>query len=696
MKPASDAALQLGDQVQFLPGVGPARAEALKKLGVLTVGDLLEYFPFRYDRHESRVIENLLEGTTASVVGEITAVRRKFSPRGPTVSATMADNTGRCSLSWFNAPWMMDRIHQGAIVRATGKVSVYQGLAQLLNPTITVLGEDGVAVDRPGVDRLEPVYPASGAISSRQISRIIQAQLDRLLERVTDFHPAALLKKRGLTDRRRALRAIHRPANEREHDVARRRLAYDELLFMQLATGLMRYHRRREGAAPALPCTQEINRRIRRRFPFTLTTGQDRAIQAIAADLARPRPMNRLLQGDVGCGKTVVALYAALVAVANKTQAAIMAPTEILAEQHARAIGQYLADSRVRHRLLVGGLAARERTQLLRQIAAGEVDLVVGTHALIEQDVVFDKLGLVIVDEQHRFGVRQRAFMRLKGRSPHYLVMTATPIPRTLAMTVFGDLDVTTIDELPPGRSPVQTRVVPPAKQQQAWDYVRGRLDKGEQSFVVYPIIDESDKLEVRAATVEYERLRKTALSRYRVGLLHGRLKREERDAVMADLVTGQIDVLVATTVIEVGIDVPNATGMIIEHAERYGLSQLHQLRGRVGRGRRGGYCFLMSDSAEGDNERLEVLSRTGDGFKIAEEDLRLRGPGEMLGTRQHGLPELRVADLLRDGELLRHAQQDADEMIRADPQLRRPEHADVRAALMTKYGETLAFLDVA
>jgi ATP-dependent DNA helicase RecG len=398
----------------------------------------------------------------------------------------------------------------------------------------------------------------------------------------------------------------------------------------------------------------------------------------------------------VGCGKTVVALYAALVTVANRCQAAIMAPTELLAEQHYRSIDKYLADSRVRYALLVGRLGAKERRDMVAQIENGEVDLVVGTHALIQEDVCFQRLSLVVVDEQHRFGVRQRATIRSKGPSPHYLVMTATPIPRTLAMTVFGDLDVTTIDDLPPGRAPIQTRVVGDANSKEVWRFVCSRLDQGEQAYVVYPLIDESDKLEVKAATTECQRLSKQVFPGRSVGLLHGRLKPEERDAVMADFVAGRVDVLVATTVVEVGIDVPNATCMVIEHAERYGLSQLHQLRGRIGRGSRPGYCMLMTDSINGETtQRLSVLAATTDGFKIAEEDLRLRGPGEMMGTRQHGLPELRVANLVSDIDLLRMAQQDAGRIVQQDPQLRRPEQAVLRSLLMQKYRDTIELLDV-
>ena len=698
MSPDAQPGFRLTDDIQYLPGVGPQRAVRLRGLGIAVVADLLEYFPVRHDRHESRTIENLDEGMIATVVGRITGVRRSlgFGRRGPSVSATLIDNTGQCKLCWFNASWMADRVQRGMTVRATGKVTEYQQSAQLINPSLTVLDDDAEPVDESEPPEFAAVYPATAGMSSQAIGRLITTHLDGMLSQAHEWYAPAFVEARGLPPRRWALGVMHRPTDEQDVERARRRLAYDELLLMQVATSLVRYHRRERATARPLAGTPEIDRRIRRRFPFDLTRAQDRAVAAIASDLNQKRPMNRMLQGDVGCGKTVVALYAALVAVANKTQVAIMAPTELLAEQHARSIDTYLSGSRVRHRLLRGGLPARERRETLLAIEAGDLDIVVGTHALIQEDVRFGRLGLVIVDEQHRFGVRQRAMIRGKGPAPHYLVMTATPIPRTLAMTVFGDLDVTTIDELPPGRSRIQTRIVGPSEQESAWNVVRERLARGEQAFVVYPIIDESDSLELRAASTEFEKLSQTVFSDRRVGLLHGRLGTAQREKVMMAFMGGRLDVLVATTVVEVGIDVPNATCMVVEHAERYGLSQLHQLRGRIGRGDRPGHCFLMTGSANAlSNERLAVLAKTTDGFEIAEEDLRLRGPGEMLGTRQHGLPELRVADLLRDGELLRTAQRDAGDLIREDPQLRRPPNAVLRSMLLAKYERTLAFLDV-
>lgn len=696
MNAISPHRFSLRDKVQYLPGVGPQRAALLGRLGIETIDDLLEHLPMRYERRECRTIEHLDEGMYATVVGQVTALRRRLGRRGATISATLTDNTGRCSLSWFNAGWIVDRLGRGDVIRASGKVARFRDRPQLVNPRFTVLGAEAAPVDETEPAEYEAVYPATLSLSSRMIARLIGPNLDDLLELVVERYSAAYRAARDLIPRRSAIETLHRPRSDEQMAQARRRLAYDELLLLQLATTLARRHRLSGPAAEALTTTAHIDDRIRRRFPFRLTPAQDRAVERIVSDLAASRPMNRMLQGDVGCGKTVVALYAALVAVANRRQVAIMAPTELLADQHHRSVSQFLSDSRVRHGLLIGGLPARRRGELLRAIEDGSMDIVIGTQALIQSDVRFDRLALVIVDEQHRFGVRQRATIRSKGPAPHYLVMTATPIPRTLAMTVFGDLDVTTIDALPPGRAGTTTRIARPPEHASVWDAVRDRLAAGEQAYVVYPLVEESEHLAVRAATTEYERLKRDVFPEFNVGLLHGRMASDDREAVMTSFAAGQTSVLVCTTVIEVGIDVANATTLVVEHADRYGLSQLHQLRGRVGRADKPGHCFLMTDAPDGrDPRRLAVLARTSDGFAIAEEDLRLRGPGEMLGTRQHGLPELRVADLVNDGELLRMAQRDADEIGRTDPHLHSADHAVLRSVMLDRYSDRLGWLGV-
>ena len=629
------------------------------------------------------------------MVAELRSVRRRGGYVRPSLLAVLEDATGRCYVRWFNARSLADRLEPGMVLRVHGKVDEYNNLALFTNPKFEIVADDEPkrAAD---AGRLVPVYPATAGINSQAIARAVRNVLPTVLGQIVEPYSDAYRLRHNLPLRRTAVHRMHNPTCDDDVEVARRRLAYDELLLMQLALQFRRRHQQHVATAVGLACTDLVDARIRARFPFALTEAQDRVVAEITADLARRRPMNRLLQGDVGCGKTAVALYALLVAVACRRQGVIMAPTEVLAEQHYRQTERLLGDSRVRRALLVGGMARKQRDTLREQIAAGQIDLVVGTHALLSEGVEFPSLGLVVVDEQHKFGVRQRATIRSKAETPHYLVMTATPIPRTLSMTAFGDLDVSVIDGLPPGRKPVPTTAIPASEADDVWQQVRVKVQAGEQAYVVYPLIDESEALPLRAARKEAEQLARGVFDGIEVGLLHGRMKSAEKEQVMTRFAAGKIGVLVATTVIEVGIDVPNATMMIVEHAERLGLSQLHQLRGRVGRGDKPGLCILLyEDSSETVAERLEVLCETNDGFRIAEEDLRIRGPGEILGTRQHGLPELKTADLVRDQDLLRTARQDARELLAADPQLSRPDHAILRETLLRHYADALEFVDV-
>jgi ATP-dependent DNA helicase RecG len=681
--------------VQFVSGVGPKRAALLGNLGIKTVGDLICHFPFRHQQHDKTTIADLRPGNIGTVIAKIVAFRPRRHHKGPALMATVADNTGRASVTWFNAGWVMDKLRNGAVVRLTGKVGQFGGLPQMVNPKFIVMSEDAEPIKTGQSSSTEGVYPATGPLNSAAIARIIRSALPRALPAVEEWYPQAFRAARELPPRRTAIERMHRPTRQDDLDIARRRLAYDELLVFQVAVQMARRRRVETMKAAPLACSDLIDGRIRKRLPFALTAAQNEVLVEITADLARDRPMNRLLQGDVGSGKTAVALYAALVAVANKRQAALLAPTELLAEQHHRNITDLLADAKVRHALWTGGGTRARRAQLRARAAAGELDLVVGTQALLQDDIQFMRLGLVIVDEQHRFGVRQRAILRGKGESPHYLVMTATPIPRSLAMTVFGDLDVSTIDELPPGRSTVSTKLLLRRDHEHAWTFVRARIAAGEQAYVVYPRVEEKEDSNLKAATDEAARLADGAFADARVALLHGRMTSDEKEAVMRRFAAGEADVLVATTVVEVGIDVPNATVMVIQHADRYGLAQLHQLRGRVGRGEKAGYCYLLSDSRDAEeNQRLAVLASTTDGFRIAEEDLKLRGPGELLGTRQHGLPEFKVADLLRDGELLKAARKDAKEIVQRDPELAHADWRVFRAAVMTGYAARMNLLD--
>ena len=685
--------LQLDTPVQYVKGVGPIRAAQLAELGIQTVEDLLMYFPRRFDLRRQVQPMRTLRGDeeAATVAGEVRQVEeRRFGPR-PWFQCMLDDGGGWVFAKWFHGGYLRDRIKPGIHLAVSGKVSVYREYLQFINPRFQIIWDP--AGTNLSEDELLPVYPAGGKLTSGVIAQIIKKALPLAPELIPEWLGREHLSRRGLTDRPAAVVAMHRPEDKEQWSAARRRLAYDECLLMQVGIALTRL---RDVSRPAhpLPDSELIDRRIRARFPFPLTEAQNRAVAEIAKDLARERPMNRLLQGDVGCGKTVVALYAALLAVANRKQAAIMAPTEILAAQHYHKTRTYLEGSKVRTAILVGGQAPAERRRVIDGLASGEIDIVVGTHALIGEQVRFSQLALVVVDEQHKFGVRQRSSIRGKGFAPHYLVMTATPIPRTLALTVFGDLDVSTIDALPPGRGKTTTRCVTPAKLREVLQYVRRKLTEGQQAYFIYPLVSPSPELELTAAQEAYEELASGELRGFRVGLIHGQMPPTQKEAVMRDFHAGKIQALVASVVVEVGVDVPAANVMTVMHAERFGLAQLHQLRGRIGRGAQDATCILVAEPHNPiARQRLTVLESTDDGFKIAEEDLRLRGPGEFFGTRQHGLPELKVADLVEDFELLRLGRRDAFAIVADDPGLNAPHNQQLRSQVIKAYGGRLELL---
>jgi ATP-dependent DNA helicase RecG len=687
------AQLRLDTPVQYVKGVGPTRADQLTQLGIETVEDLLLYFPRRFDLRKQAQPIGTLTGSDGAVTiaGEVTHVSAKPYGKRPFFEAIIDDGTGWVALKWFHAMYLESRIRPGIHLAASGTVSVYRETVQIVNPQYQMLwAPEEVDLDK---DELLPVYPAGAKLSSGVIGKIIHhvlPQAEHLLPRWFDM---GYLEKRGLMTRPTAVAAMHRPEDTEHWGQARRRLAYDECMLMQLGIGLMRL---RQVSRPAHPLafSPEIDQRIRARFPFTLTDAQDAAVMEIVGDLGRDRPMNRLLQGDVGAGKTVVALYAMLAAVANRKQAVILAPTEVLATQHYRKIQEYLAGSKVRTELLVGGQSAIDRRRLLDGLAEGNVDIVVGTHALLSEGVIFSNLALVVVDEQHKFGVRQRTQMRGKGFAPHYLVMTATPIPRTLAMTVFGDLDCSIIDHLPPGRGTTTTTCTNLEKMDEVIDTVAKYLEDGQQAYFIYPLVNPSPQMQLTAAQQAYHELKAGPLGKYGVGLIHGQMPSDQKQSVMQQFREGHIKVLAASVIVEVGLDVPTANVMVITHAERFGLAQLHQLRGRIGRSEADAACILVSEPANPiARRRLEVLTETHDGFKIAEEDLRIRGPGEIFGTRQHGLPELKVADLVEDFELLRVARRDAFAIIAEDPGLAAPGHQQIRREMLAAYGDRLDLL---
>jgi ATP-dependent DNA helicase RecG len=680
------AKLDPNTQLQFLKGVGPVRAKALESLGLCTVADLLSHYPFRYEIEEGqREIADLEPELTITVRGEVRRVRGRW----PAFSAEIDDGSGRCWLRWFNQKHRARGLYVGAQVIATGKVEFHNDRAELIHPRVEVFAPHDKLPDRNAQRKLLGVYPASEAINSNQIRALINNALAGLEPEPPDWLPAALRVARNLMTHHAALQAIHRPAGEAAAQAARRRLAYDELLEWQLiALGRRRLAQSR-GQARAIQMTAELDRRIRARLPFTLTAGQDAVVAELTADLCQTNPMARLLQGDVGSGKTAVAVYAALALVAHAGQVAFLAPTEVLARQHAAVLERYLADSKVRLATLVGGLSAGQRTEIRQKLAAGEIDIVVGTHALLEADVSFASLALVIIDEQHKFGVAQRAALPRKGLAPHVLSMSATPIPRTLTLTLFADLEVSIIPDRPPGRGEITTQIIPRQQAGKLYADLAPRLAAGEQAFVVCPAIRENESTEsaplVNVETL-FAELGQGQWNSLRLGMLHGSLSDEDKLATIADFAQQRLDALIATTVIEVGVDIPQATIMVIEEAQRFGLAQLHQLRGRVGRGSRDGDVYLISgDTTPIGAQRLSVLTQTHDGFAIAEADLRLRGPGDMIGTRQSGVPALRIANLVEDAELLDQARADAIKILQDDPQLNKPEHHRLRDRLRSR-----------
>jgi ATP-dependent DNA helicase RecG len=667
----------LSSPINVLSGIGPTQSKRLSRLGLRTIRDMLYFFPRRYDDFSTLKTINQLEyGEEVTIMGRVWDVKTRRTRSGKTITnVILEDGSGTIEVTWFNQPYLGDKLKPLRQIVLSGRVDEYMGRLTFQSPQWEPLDRELLHTAR-----LVPVYPLTEGIPARWLRKLIKRTVEYWSHRVPDHLPGEVRQRVELLDLETALRQIHFPEDADRLKQAHYRLAFDELFLIQI--GVLR-QRQQWQAEPgqALVIDDGVLQRFIHSLPFTMTAAQQKALDEIVRDLCQDRPMNRLLQGDVGSGKTVVAAAAMAATAASAAQAALMVPTEILAEQHYRTISRLLeakAEAQPQPqptiRLLTGSTPAAEKQAVYQGLADRTIDLVIGTHALIQEGVQFQRLALVVVDEQHRFGVAQRAALRQKGYNPHVLVMTATPIPRSLALTIYGDLDLSLVDEMPPGRQPIETRLLLPTERDRAYAFVRNQIERGRQAFIICPLVEESEKVEAKAATEEHKRLQKQVFPDLRLGLLHGRMKGEEKDAVMVQFVRGELDILVSTSVVEVGIDVPNASVMLVEGANRFGLAQLHQFRGRVGRGEHPSYCLLIADLTSAvSEERLQAIESTQDGFVLAEKDLELRGPGEFFGTRQSGLPDLRLANLA-DLRLLEIARREAQRLFDTDPQLTNPD----------------------
>jgi ATP-dependent DNA helicase RecG len=693
----------LDSPVTVLRGVQDATARLLKRLGIYTVRDALLFFPFRYDDFSAmKPIAELQPDVNQTVVGTIWDVEVRQTRNGrPMVTATVADDSGIITVTWFNQEYLAKQLRQGEPVVISGKPVAFNGRLSFNAPEWEPYDSELLHTGR-----IVPVYRSTEGLYRRTLRRIMHDAVDRFAEQMSDYMPERVRRDARVIDLQTAIRQIHFPESKQDAARATKRLAFDEFLMIQLGMLQRKREWQQSKQSMAMPADKGVLDAFFSSLPFELTGAQQRVIDEILADMSTPVPMTRLLQGDVGSGKTVVAATALMVAVSNGAQGVLMAPTEILAEQHYKSLTRMLGGETkdegrrtkdegpetddqskiVRVRLLKGSTPKKEKQRIYEEIAAGEIDVVVGTHAVIQEGVAFKRLGLIVVDEQHRFGVVQRDALRQKGLEagimPHTLVMTATPIPRSLALTIYGDLEVSIIDEMPPGRRLIKTRWVDATRRQQAYDFIEKKVAEGRQAFVICPLVEESDKIEAKAAIAEHERLQAEVFPNRNLALLHGRMKPKDKDQVMAQFHRKEADILVSTSVVEVGIDVPNATVMLVEGADRFGLSQLHQFRGRVGRGEHQSYCILLAEDAQGVAfERMQIIQETHDGFQLAEEDLKIRGPGEFFGTRQSGMPDLRMAKL-SDMATLTLAREQAKALFERDPQLSHPENAELKQVL--------------
>ena len=686
--------------IRYLKGVGPKRSDALKRLGIRTVEDLFYYLPRRYeDRSKFTVIKDVKAGEYQTLRGKVLKVTPYRTKRGiDVIQITLGDETGLICCAWFNQPFLRKFFKAGQQLILYGKVEKYDRL-RMNHPEYEVIKDaDAGSIN---IGKIVPVYSLTHEVTQRYIRFLAHEAIGRFLGSLKEGLPTKIRARKKLVDLAFAIRNIHFPASFENLGRAYKRLVFEEFFVLQVALALKK--KNAKDAAPGIRHSVggQLADSFKNLFPFELTPSQLETINEIEKDMASPKPMNRLLEGDVGSGKTAVAIYALLLTKENGYQAAVMAPTEILARQHYVNMSELLMPLGVNVRLLVSGIAPLKRGEIKKEIENGEVDIVVGTHALIWEDVNFRKLGLAVVDEQHKFGVTQRRILKEKGLNPDVLLMTATPIPRTLALTVYGDLDISVIRELPKGRYPITTYWIEEARREKVYKFITEEIESGRQAYIVYPRIWPTEKMagragNLKAATAMYNRLQGEVFPDLRVGLIHGRMNAKEKDEIMKRFKTRKIDILVSTTVIEVGIDIPNASVMVIENAERFGLSQLHQLRGRVGRGDYPSYCILLGNpGTEASKKRLRAISETQDGFRLAEEDLASRGPGEFFGTRQHGLPELRFGNILKDFEIMEEARSEAFALVKEDPLLLHPRNRPMKETLSRRFSGKLELIHV-
>ncbi len=680
----------LNDPVKYLKGVGPRWEKLLAKFNITHIGDVFFHIPRLYiDRSTISAIEDTRPGETATILGDVVSFEsRRTRKRMEIQTALIRDEDGGMMfLKWFKQPYLKKLLKKGVTIMASGEVSIYKG-RQMVHPDFEVMSDEETKGLHTG--RIVPFYPLTEGMSQKRLRRIIDNGINLYLDHLQETLPSSLIQEEELLSIKEAIRSIHRPETMADSARGKQRLIFEELFYFELLLALRKKRLKAQVSHITIAKKQALLKKFMDLIPFELTNDQKQAVREIRDDFLSSSPMHRMLQGDVGSGKTVVAIIVSLMIIESGYQVAFMAPTEILAEQHFLSMGDILNTIGVSTELLIGNTRTKEKERIYASLEQGTTDIVFGTHALIEKVVSFKNLGLVIVDEQHRFGVMQRARLIEKGETPHFLVMTATPIPRSLSMTLYGDMDITTLKEMPPGRKEIITRLTGEKNRKKLYAFIREKVDRGEQCFIIYPLVEESEKVDLKAATEMYEHLKKGIFKDIGVGLLHGRMKTEEKEAVMRAFKDKEIMILVSTTVIEVGIDMPDATIMVIEHPERFGLAQLHQMRGRVGRGDKKSYCILLAPYklTEEAEERLKTIEATRDGFKIAEKDLELRGPGEFFGTRQHGLPDLRFSNLIADQPILHRARKRAFAIINEDPQLLNEAHKRIRERYLEKYRE--------